>query len=151
MSHGTPYRTVASEPHMTRLNGPALLLAALLSACAAPASGPSDAGGEPTTSGGAAPTLVVSDGSASDEDPGISVAEALGHRATDDLVVVSGALFVDGEGGVQLCDAIAESFPPQCGGDRIEVRGLDLDAVAGLQEEAGVRWAEAVTILGSVE
>ena len=84
-------------------------------------------------------------------EPGMSVAEALGHRATDDLVTVSGALFVDADGTVRLCDAIAESFPPQCGGERIVVQGLDLDAVPGLQTEGGVSWAEGVTLFGSVE
>jgi hypothetical protein len=110
-------------------------------------------GGQPSTSAGADPTgdpvLVIADGPITD--PGMSVADALGHRATDDLVTVSGALFVDGDGTVRLCDAIAESFPPQCGGERIVVQGLDLDAVAGLQTEGDVSWAEGVTLFGSVE
>ncbi len=82
---------------------------------------------------------------------GLSVAQALTHRATDDLVTVSGALFVDGDGTVRLCDAIAESFPPQCGADRILVEGLDLEAIADLQTEGDVSWAEGVTLFGSVE
>ena len=95
------------------------------------------------------PVLVITEGSI--EGPGISVAEALGHQATDDIVTVSGALFVDADGTVLLCDAIAESFPPQCGGERIRVTGLDLAAVPGLQTEGAVSWAEGVTLLGSVE
>jgi hypothetical protein len=83
--------------------------------------------------------------------PGLSVADALTHGPTDDIVSVSGALFVNADGTVLLCDAIAESFPPQCGGERIVVEGLDLSTVADLQEEGGVRWAESVTLLGSVE
>jgi hypothetical protein len=137
--------------HMRHPIGPALLLAVLLAACAAPASSAADGDPPPATSSDAAPVLIVSDGSGSGDDPGISVAEALGHRASDDLVVVTGALFVDRDGVALLCDAIAESFPPQCGGDRIEVQGLDLDGVPGLQEEGGVRWAEAVSVPGSVE
>ena len=93
--------------------------------------------------------LVIADGPITE--PGMSVADALGHRATDDLVTVSGALFVDADGTVRLCDAIAESFPPQCGGERIVVQGLDLDAVPGLQTEGGVSWAEGLTLFGSVE
>jgi hypothetical protein len=31
------------------------------------------------------------------------------------------------------------------------VEGLDLSTVADLQEDGGVRWAESVTLLGSVE
>jgi hypothetical protein len=93
--------------------------------------------------------LVITDGAI--EGPGSSVAEALGHQATDDLVTVSGALFVDADGTVLLCDAIAESFPPQCGGERIRVTGLDPAVVPGLQTEGAVSWAEGVTLLGSVE
>jgi hypothetical protein len=66
-------------------------------------------------------------------------------------VLGTGALLIDAEGTVLLCDAIAESFPPQCGGERITVEGLDLAGIAGLQEANGVRWAEGVTLLGSVE
>ena len=122
------------------------LVAMLLAACGGTGDGPSaSAGGDPTGD----PVLVIADGPITD--PGMSVADALGHRATDDLVTVSGALFVDGDGTVRLCDAIAESFPPQCGGERIVVQGLDLDAVAGLQTEGDVSWAEGVTLFGSVE
>ena len=96
-----------------------------------------------------APVLVIVGG-----DPGagrgLSVAEALTHGPTDDIVSVTGALFVAADGTVQLCDAIAESFPPQCGGARIEVTGLDLDAI-DLEEANGVRWTESATLLGSVE
>ena len=61
----------------------------------------------------------------------MSVADALAHGPTDDLVSVSGALFVAPDGTVRLCDAIAESFPPQCGGASIEVSGLDLSSRGG--------------------
>lgn len=115
-----------------------LALALALVACSATVPAPS---GEPV--------LVVTEGAI--EGPGISVADALGHRATDDIVTVSGALFVEADGTVLLCDAIAESFPPQCGGERIRVTGLDLAAVPGLQTEGAVSWAEGVTLLGSVE
>ncbi len=95
------------------------------------------------------PVLVIADGPI--EGPGVTVADALDHQATDDIVTVSGSLFVSADGTVLLCDAIAESFPPQCGGERIRVEGLDLAAVPGLQTEGEVGWAEAVTLLGSVE
>ena len=121
------------------------LLTLVLVACGAGGDAPSASVG-----GGAGdPVLVIADGAITE--PGMSVAEALGHRATDDLVTVSGALFVDPDGTVRLCDAIAESFPPQCGGERIVIQGLDLDAVAGLQTEGDVSWAEGVTLFGSVE
>jgi hypothetical protein len=109
-----------------------------------------DAAGSPAPSVGGEPVLVIADGDP-DVGSGLSVAQALTHRATDDLVTVSGALFVDADGTVRLCDAIAESFPPQCGGDRLIVQGLDLATVAGLQTEGEVSWAEGVTLFGSVE
>src|SRR5688500_10182167 len=127
---------------MKRLTSLALVVV-LLAACAAP--GASD---DPTD--GAVPVLVIADGAHGDG-PGLIVAEALTHGPTDDLVTVTGALFVDADGTVRLCDAIAESFPPQCGGDRIVVTGLDLADIPDLQDENGVRWAESATLFGSVE
>jgi hypothetical protein len=122
----------------------ATLLAILLVACAeaAPTATPP---GEP---GAGEPTLVIVDG-----DPGsagITVTQALDHGPTDDIVAVTGALFVDPDGTVRLCEAIAESFPPQCGGARLLVEGLDLASVE-LEEANGLQWAESVTLLGSVE
>jgi hypothetical protein len=119
-------------------------LLSLLVACG----GAGDRSTPPSVAG--EPVLVIADGDP-DVGSGLSVAQALTHRATDDLVTVSGALFVDPDGTVRLCDAIAESFPPQCGGDRLIVQGLDLDAIAGLQTEGDVSWAEGVTLFGSVE
>ena len=125
------------------------LLALVLAACAG-ADDPADASDAPPSSQGAADAvLVVADGEPGG--PGMSVAEALEHQPTDDIVTVTGALFVDPEGTVRLCDAIAESFPPQCGGARIVVEGLDLAAVSDLQTEGSISWAEGVTLLGSVE
>lgn len=95
--------------------------------------------------------LVISNGNRGGGDAGMSVSEALKHRATGDLVFVKGSLFVGPDGTVLLCEAIAESFPPQCGGARLEVRGLDLATVADLQAEGEVRWAERVVLFGSVE
>lgn len=129
-----------------------LLLAIVLAACSAPGTDvPVD--GDETPPASAAPgtdaVLVIADGDPGDG--GLSVADALGHQATDDLVSVAGALFADADGGVLLCDAIAESFPPQCGGERIVVEGLDLSTIDGLQDENGIRWAESVVLFGSVE
>ena len=131
-----------------------LLIVLLAAGCAGPGGpdDPVDSNDAPPHSAGAgdALVLVIADGDPGGR-PGLSVAEALTHGPTDDLVTVTGALFVGADGTVRLCDAIAESFPPQCGGDRIVVEGLDLDAVDDLQQENDVRWAESVTLFGSVE
>jgi hypothetical protein len=119
-----------------------LLLAPLLAACSAFATPPSD---DPPA---AEPRLVIVDGEPGDA--GITVAEALGHGPTDDIVSVTGAVFADPDGTVRLCDAVLESFPPQCGGAALLVEGLDLASLE-LEEANGLRWAEGVTLLGSVE
>lgn len=124
----------------------AILTAALLASCAAaqPSADP------PASDGPAGPAadgrLTVGAGVAG---PALQVADALGRRG--EPVRVGGALFVDGDGRVLLCEAIAESFPPQCGGRRLEVVGLDLTTIAGLQAANGVRWAEAVELSGTVD
>ena len=66
-------------------------------------------------------------------------------------VEVRGALFVEGS-VVRLCDAIMESFPPQCGGATLFVVGLDLGSVPLQSSDDGrVRWAEGVSLEGVVE
>ena len=112
----------------------ALFLAAALLGCSTPPSGAPTPGGP---------------GSGTASGPGISVREAL-DGDFDTPVLVNGALFVSAA-QVRLCSAIAESFPPQCGGDRIDVQGLDLSTIAGLQTEGGTSWAESVQLLGNVE
>ncbi|MGH2417808.1 MAG: hypothetical protein ACRDFY_05695 [Candidatus Limnocylindria bacterium] len=108
---------------------------------------PVDGGATPPEPGDA-PVLVIVEGDPGG--PGLSVREALTHGPNDDIVSVTGALLVAADGTARLCDAIAESFPPQCGGARIDVTGLDLEDL-GLEEANGVRWAVSVTLLGSVE
>lgn len=122
---------------------PLVLVAALLLAACAPADD------EPPAGTGTEPVLVARN-EAFDDLPPMTVSEALAAE-DDQQVVVSGALFVDADGAVRLCEAVAESFPPQCGGSRIVVEDLDLAGVAGLQEENGVQWAESVQVFGSIQ
>ena len=113
---------------------------------------PSDPGDTPVPEPSAAadPILVIVEGAAVDG-PGISVPDAIASAGEVGDVLVNGSLFIDADGTVRLCEAIAESFPPQCGGARLEVRGLDLGAVPELQEANGVRWAEGIQLFGRVE
>ena len=131
---------------------PTLLAAIVLSACAATGGDDpiSDDDPPPNDPGSGTPpdaVLILEEGAIA-SGPGISVTEALTHVGGES-VLVNGALFIDEDGGVLLCEAIAESFPPQCGGARLEVEGLD-PAGQLLEEANGVRWAEAVQLFGRV-
>jgi hypothetical protein len=82
--------------------------------------------------------------------PGISIEEALAAGSGETLLV-SGNLLADGE-EVRLCSALAESFPPQCGGPQIRVEGLTLAEVDGLMTEGAVSWTDRpIQLLGEVE
>ena len=81
--------------------------------------------------------------------PGLSVSEAL-ESPLDDLLLVNGALVVvDGE--ARLCEALAESFPPQCGGASLLIVGIDLENFPGLTTEGNTSWTDQPTqLLGRV-
>ena len=78
-------------------------------------------------------------------DSGLSVTELLADVRGEPVVVRAYLLVDTGAGGsTRLCDALAESYPPQCGGDAIAVTGLPPELVDGLTGEAGAagrsRW-----------
>ncbi len=129
---------------------PTLIVAVVLSACAS-TGGDEPITDQPTTDDGPVTSdavLVIKPGAIA-IGPGISIPDA-NEQVGGEPVLVNGALFIDADGGVLLCDAIAESVPPQCGGARLEVRGLD-PAGQQLQEANGVRWAESVQLLGRIQ
>lgn len=136
----------------------AVVLALVLAACAMDRPGaatldpdaPTDSSDDPVPQPPADGPVLLAGESEVDDLPPISVAEAL-EAEHGQTVVVTGALFVDADGTVRLCDAIAESFPPQCAGDRIVVEGVDLEDVPGLQTEGEVSWAETAEIIGSIQ
>lgn len=127
-----------------------LALAVLMAACGAletPVSddpGASQGPGTPTADG----RLTISSDAV--DGPPLQIIDALAAGSTEP-VLVTGALFVDAGAGVWLCSALAESFPPQCGGERLEVVGLDPATVPGLEEANGVRWAEGVELTGTLD
>jgi hypothetical protein len=82
--------------------------------------------------------------------PGISVSDALASDL-DEPLLVNGFVVVEGE-RARLCEMLLESFPAQCGGDALEVDGLDLGALSGVRTEGTVSWTEgSVQVLGTVE
>ena len=81
--------------------------------------------------------------------PGISIDEALGSDL-DEPLLVNGNLLAQGN-DVRLCSALAESFPPQCGGSSLQVEGLKLDELDGLISEGDVSWSDRpIQLLGVV-
>lgn len=116
---------------------------ALLTACAA--LGPTPPAGNGDDVGGP-PVLTVTDDSV--DGAALQVGQAIA-AGSDEPVRVAGSLFVDADGTVLLCSAIAESFPPQCGGDRLEIVGLDLDSIE-LQTANDVSWAERLEVVGTI-
>ena len=100
--------------------------------------------GAPTADG----VLTIAPGAV--DGPPMQIADALA-AASGEPVLVSGALFVDAAGEVRLCSMMAESFPPQCGGERLEVVGLDLSTIPDLEAANGVQWAEGVELTGTID
>lgn len=87
-----------------------------------------------------------------DADGPIGVAEAV-SMSTTDPTDVRGFLIVTGS-DVRLCEALAESFPPQCGGERLTVAGLDQVGLGALSltTEGDVSWSDQpVTVQGTID
>jgi hypothetical protein len=80
--------------------------------------------------------------------PGISIDEAIAMDS-DEQLLVNGNIWAEGD-KVYLCDAVAESHPPQCAGVRLEVVGVKLAEVDGLQRASGIAWTERTQLLGVV-
>jgi hypothetical protein len=120
------------------------LFAAVLAALALAGCGDS----EDDAAGGAGTSVPQNSGLGAG--PGISIEEAIAAD-TDELLLVNGNLLADGE-EVRLCYALAESFPPQCGGPSLVVEGLKLEEVDGLITEGDVSWTDRpIQLLGLVE
>jgi predicted small secreted protein len=114
------------------------LLATLLAATALAA-----CGGDDTDDGAGATTTPGAPAG-----PGISIDEALESDSAEPLLVNGNLLIVDGQ--ARLCSALAESFPPQCGGASLLVTGLDIAQVDGLMVEGDVMWTDRPTRLAGV-
>jgi predicted secreted protein len=79
-----------------------------------------------------------------DDEDAISVSELLATSPAGQIVV-RGSLFDDGT-GLRLCEALAESFPPQCPGDSVLISDPSV-IEADFTVEAGVRWTDRVVVL----
>lgn len=81
--------------------------------------------------------------------------EAALRLAGEGPLSVSGFLLAPQGGETRLCSALLESYPPQCGGPSLVVKGLDLATVEGLTgtspdepDLAQVQWTDAQVTLG---
>lgn len=79
-----------------------------------------------------------------DDEDAMSVAELL-SSSQQGPVSIRGSLFDDGT-GLRLCDALAESFPPQCPEDFVFIANPEW-VEADFTVEAGVRWTDRVVVL----
>ena len=81
---------------------------------------------------------------------GLSVAEIPAAPA-DEILAVRAYVIVAPDGSAQLCDALAESLPPQCGGASMPLTGLPDGFLTGLSSAEGVHWSdEPLQLLGRV-
>lgn len=82
--------------------------------------------------------------------PGLSATEALASEL-DLPLLVNGFLISDGT-TTRLCEAILESYPPQCGGPFLLVENVDLASFPNMRTEGGVSWIDDfVQLLGPVD
>jgi hypothetical protein len=87
---------------------------------------------------GGEPQDLPEPGTDSDPVVNLSIADA---AAASGQVTVTGFL-VDVAGESRLCEALAESFPPQCGGASITMTSLDQIDPDELQTEGDVTWTD---------
>lgn len=79
----------------------------------------------------------------------LTIAEAT--RRQGGAMWVGGLLLIEPDGTAWLCEALGESFPPTCSGDRLRVENLGAMAVPKLAVGGEVSWTEQpIEVLGTV-
>ena len=82
-------------------------------------------------------------------DGGLTVSEALATDATG-ILAVQGFIVDDGS-TARLCEALAESMPPQCGGASVPVDGYENAEIGPLASAQGGTWTDqSVVIFGDI-
>lgn len=67
------------------------------------------------------------------------------------VVAVQGFLWArPGDDSYRLCSAALESFPPQCGGPAVELLGVDVLTIAGVDFSQNVFWADGIRARGQL-
>lgn len=82
-------------------------------------------------------------------DGGLTISDALAGDVTG-VIAVQGFVVSDAN-GIRLCDALAESYPPQCGGASLMLDSLDAIDPDELSSEGDVSWTDQpVTVFGEL-
>lgn len=98
---------------------------------------------------GGEPQDLPPPGDGADEPPPASSPISSAADMTGPVAVTGFIVAVDGE--IRLCEALAESFPPQCGEASIPVTSLDQVDPDDLKTEGAVTWTDyQVTIFGEM-
>lgn len=88
-------------------------------------------------------------GSAGFGEDGVPVADAARYEGAGP-VVLSGYFVAEGS-SARLCSALAESFPPQCGGSSIVIANPDAISGVALIEEGQTQWSDGfIMVAGEV-
>ena len=82
-------------------------------------------------------------------DGGLTIPEAINYQG-EEVIAVKGYVVRDGETN-KLCEVLAESYPPQCGGATLTVENPEtLDSLVLIEAE-GIQWSEDyVTVFGHI-
>ncbi len=79
----------------------------------------------------------------------LSVTEALAYQGSE-RIAVEGFIVRAGDTG-QLCESLAESYPPQCGGASMTITNPETTVAYPLIEDGGTQWSpESITVVGTV-
>lgn len=79
----------------------------------------------------------------------LSITDALSYQGSEPIAVAG--YVVRTQEASRLCDALAESYPPQCAGESIVITNPDTTDAYPLIEEGDVQWSpERVTVIATV-
>ncbi|MBK5269082.1 MAG: hypothetical protein JJE47_16800 [Acidimicrobiia bacterium] len=82
-------------------------------------------------------------------DGGLSVSDALSGGVSG-VLAVQGFIVDDGT-GAKLCEALAESFPPQCAGASMPISGYETAITTPFINEQNVMWTDqTVSLFGEI-
>ncbi len=82
-------------------------------------------------------------------DGGLDIPAAIAYDG-EEVVAVRG-YFVSLDGEARLCELLAESFPPQCGGASVVITNPGSLPYGDFRQQGGTRWSEAyISVIGHI-